>query len=315
MKTTVVIPLYNKEKYIQRTINSVLNQKKPVDEILVIDDGSTDSSADVVRKIKDKRIRLLQQRNTGEGAARNRGLAEASNNLVALLDADDEWKPDFLMHINRLYKNYPDCGLYATAFETMLENGRIEQPHIKSIPMEPWIGIIPNLFYLLQYTPPFCSSSVAINKRYLDQIGGFPNGVKRGSDKIMWVQIGLKFPIAYSPSSQAIYHTEATNRVCNTYEHFEEMVLCKKMEELLNNNEVPKSVTQDFIDFYNIQQIITAKDLIKSGSSQKARVLLNKFKKSRKYQRSRYKWLIISLLPYSFVRILLKFNRAIILKS
>ena len=116
MKISVIIPLYNKEKYIQRTITSALNQETLADEILVIDDGSTDQSAHKVREIQDPRVRLIQQPNAGECAARNRGLEEARNKLVALLDADDEWKPGFLTHIQRLYRNFPDCGIYATAF-------------------------------------------------------------------------------------------------------------------------------------------------------------------------------------------------------
>ena len=112
---SVVIPLYNKERYIHRAVESVLSQKIAPDEVIIVDDGSTDGGAREVKKISDFRIRLVQQSNSGECAARNRGIDEARNELVAFLDADDEWKPDFLAQIHRLMNNFPDCCLLYTS--------------------------------------------------------------------------------------------------------------------------------------------------------------------------------------------------------
>ncbi len=92
---SVVIPLYNKEPYIKRAIDSILAQKIQDYEIIVIDDGSTDKSAEVVKSFPDPRIRLIQQENAGVSAARNRGIEEAKAELIAFLDADDEWTPIF----------------------------------------------------------------------------------------------------------------------------------------------------------------------------------------------------------------------------
>ena len=89
---SVVIPLYNKEKQIKRTIQSVLTQTFQDFEIVIVNDGSTDNSTIEVEKIKDSRIRLIHQENAGVSAARNKGIEEAKYELIALLDADDEWK-------------------------------------------------------------------------------------------------------------------------------------------------------------------------------------------------------------------------------
>ena len=91
----VVIPLYNKEVYIKNTLNSVLAQTIKDFEIIVVNDGSTDKSAEVVKSLSDPRIRLINQVNAGVSVARNRGINEAKADLIAFLDGDDEWKTKF----------------------------------------------------------------------------------------------------------------------------------------------------------------------------------------------------------------------------
>lgn len=95
---SIITPCYNGAKYIRETINSVRAQTYANWEMLVIDDGSTDNSAEIVREYsaKDKRIRLVRQENAGSAAARNNGIRQCSGQYIALLDADDLWKPEFL---------------------------------------------------------------------------------------------------------------------------------------------------------------------------------------------------------------------------
>lgn len=93
---SVVIPLYNKGKYIERSLRSVLAQEHQPLEIIIVDDGSTDESAEKISNFDDPRILLIKQENAGPGAARNAGLARARGKYVAFLDADDEWFPSFL---------------------------------------------------------------------------------------------------------------------------------------------------------------------------------------------------------------------------
>ncbi|NIA10441.1 MAG: glycosyltransferase, partial [Nitrospiraceae bacterium] len=133
-KVSAVIPLYNKAPYIQRALRSVLAQIFQDFEIIVIDDGSTDDGAQIVKSIPDKRIRLIQQENAGVSAARNRGIKEAKGDLIAFLDADDAWKSEFLETILRLKKKFPEAGAYATAYEMVFPSGKIVVPKFKAIP-------------------------------------------------------------------------------------------------------------------------------------------------------------------------------------
>src|SRR3979490_3075810 len=97
-----VIPLYNKEPYIARAISSVLSQTRPVDEIIIVDDASTDGSVQKLEAFRDQRIQLLRRMNPrqrGLPATRNLGIQSATSRWIALLDADDSWHEDFIEEI------------------------------------------------------------------------------------------------------------------------------------------------------------------------------------------------------------------------
>ena len=114
---SVVIPLYNKEHQIAETLRSVLEQTFQDFEVVIVDDGSTDKSSEEALKIRDPRIRFVRQENAGVSAARNRGIEEARFDLIAFLDADDRWKPEYLQTQYDLFQKYPQCGVFACNYE------------------------------------------------------------------------------------------------------------------------------------------------------------------------------------------------------
>jgi glycosyltransferase involved in cell wall biosynthesis len=301
MKISVVIPLYNKSLYISRTINSVLNQMYPAHEILIINDGSTDNSYDIAQKFlaKDPRIKLFTQENKGASYSRNRGVALAASDHIAFLDADDEWKPDYLTHINRLYNNFPDCGAYATCYEVIRDNEDNTYPILVDIPPEPWIGIITNLFKLMQKANPFYTSSIVINKSVFRERGGFPIGVKRGEDLVLWIRLGVRYHIAYSPSRQVLYHTEAENRVCNIFPSFDKSAVADEIAEMLENNQIPNDLLDDLQEFYYLLNIKKAKEILSLGDIKTAKLLLKKAKMTETYRAQYLLWYFWSRkLPY-----------------
>src|SRR5437867_8785658 len=106
MRVSVIIPLFNKAPYIARALTSVAAQTNRDFDVMVIDDGSTDDGPRIVEAFNDLPIHLISQENAGPGAARNRGLELAQGELVAFLDADDEWLPDYLAESVRLLDAY-----------------------------------------------------------------------------------------------------------------------------------------------------------------------------------------------------------------
>ena len=118
LQISIVIPLYNKQATIQRAIRSVIAQGIPEIQIIVVDDGSTDGSAEEVKAVTDERITLIQQANAGPGRARNVGASQARADLLSFLDADDEWKPGFLMAGLAALERHPEAVAYACSCDT-----------------------------------------------------------------------------------------------------------------------------------------------------------------------------------------------------
>ena len=126
---SIVIPLYNKAAVICRTMESVKQQIFSDFEILIVNDGSTDDSLSVLMDFLSENeavfknsVRLIEQENKGVSAARNQGIKEARGEIIAFLDADDEWLPDYLKTIAFLVEKYPECDIFGTAYSFKMNN-------------------------------------------------------------------------------------------------------------------------------------------------------------------------------------------------
>lgn len=204
---SVVIPLYNKETQIAHTLQSVFNQIYQDFEIVIVDDGSIDGSVAEVEKYSDSRIRLIHQKNAGVAAARNRGIEEAKGDLIAFLDADDEWKPEYLATQNYLFQKYPDCNAYACNYEFRDMEGKVTPTIIRKLSFSGEDGILSNYFEVASCShPPICSISIMVKKSAIQEIGGFPLGIKSGEDLLTWARLAVKGEIAYSKEVEAIYN-------------------------------------------------------------------------------------------------------------
>lgn len=290
MQISVVIPLYNKGSYINRAIYSVLNQPISVDEVLVVDDGSTDDGEKKVIEIPDPRVRLIHQENQGECAARNRGIEEAQGDLIAFLDADDEWKPNFLTRIQMLINNYPDCGAYATSAQIIRPEGTVAYPDLGTLPPEPWIGIIPNFFELFQHGYPFIASSIVIPRKVLLDVGLFPVGVKISGDVDCWVRVAMKYPIAFSPAREVIYHQEAANRVGTIYKPIQQLVYVETIRQAIREDRLPIDLQPEALKFIALKQIVVASQNVMAGNPLYARKLLATCRQTKKYRRDWLWW-------------------------
>ena len=205
---SVIIPLFNKEKEVLRSVNSVLMQTFADFEVVVIKDGSTDKGSNIVNSINDDRIRVIDQPNAGVSAARNRGIDEAKADLIAFLDADDEWGLDFLEIIIRLRKKFPSCEVFATNYSFRRENNYIRPTIIRGLPQGFKEGILKDYFMVATKSdPPLWASALAVTKKALEVIGGFPVGVVAGEDLLTWARLATKYDISYLIEPKA-YHWE-----------------------------------------------------------------------------------------------------------
>lgn len=202
---SVIIPLYNKKKFIRKALESVLNQSYQDFEIVVVNDGSTDLSLEEAQKIKDARIRFFSQVNAGVSAARNKGIEESKGKYVAFLDADDMWHNGYLACIADLIIKYPHAKMLATCYNK-LRDGNILDITIRNLHFEGEDGIMDNYFEVASCSePPIWTSAVVIERNAILGIGGFPVGVKAGEDLLTWARLAVKYPVAYSKKVMATY--------------------------------------------------------------------------------------------------------------
>jgi glycosyltransferase involved in cell wall biosynthesis len=208
---SVIMPLYNKEHEIGRAIQSILLQTFTNFEVIVVNDGSTDRGSEIVRSLSDPRIRIIDQTNAGVSTARNKGIAEAQADLIAFLDADDEWEPDFLETIIRLRDQFPSCDIFATNYSFRRANSCGRRAIIRGLPHDFKEGILTDYFKLAsQSDPPLCSSAVAVRKKDIEAIGGFPMGVFAGEDLLTWARLAVKYDIAYHIEPKAYFYESGT---------------------------------------------------------------------------------------------------------
>jgi len=209
---TVVMPLYQKAGSVLAAVRSVLSQRFTDFELLVVDDGSTDNGPAFVAELGDPRLRLLRQPNQGPGAARNRGLAEAQGALVAFLDADDEWNPDFLQLGVAALAMEPDCAAWVS--------GRVEGPSRRSrAARDRRRGLTRGRWRLSPKVPPrrlkyfvdFCHSSCVVARRsVIGRYGGYyaADRCMYGEDSYLWLQLVLNHALAIDPEPRVWFHTE-----------------------------------------------------------------------------------------------------------
>lgn len=304
MTISVVIPLFNKVRYIERAIRSVLAQTHRDFELVVVDDGSTDGSGEIVRRISDPRLRLVSQENKGECGARNRGIGECRHDIIAFLDADDEWFPRFLEAVLGLRERHPAAGMYATAY-CLGYADRLERPAFLGCPVERIGGLIPDYFESCLGPHPVTSSSVLIPREVLENVGGFPPGVRAGGDLHTWTRIALRYRIAWSPTEGAVYHLAAENRVSQGALEVPDLVLAKPIEEFLGRGLEPVSPREGVLEYLNSQRLRLAVVCCLQGKRHWAFELLRKTGGTAKFRGRRRRVRALALVPSPFLRMAL----------
>lgn len=194
-KVSVIIPLYNKQNSIGYTIDSVLAQDFKDFELLIINDGSTDNSLEVINKYTDSRIHIINKKNEGVSMTRNRGVQEASSDLIFFLDADDKIYPDCLSVLMRLYEDYPNADLWSANYEKGYNHA--QSTVLADLPR----GYVQNMSKMLWLRKwNFRTGSFMCTKSSFIKSGGFPTEMTVGEDYYWMDKYCSLFKCAYDSS-------------------------------------------------------------------------------------------------------------------
>lgn len=213
-RVSVILPVYNSAAYVSKAINSVLSQTFTDFDLIVVDDGSTDNTGEVVARIADSRVQYLKKNNQGPSLARNMGIRNSIGEFVAFIDSDDCWLPNKLELQVRALNLSPEAGLvHSSVLIVSPENKLLRYDRA-------WLE--GRVLYKLLLNNAIATSSVMVRRKVLEDVGLFApdsgsrlipkeehdlsrNTMRRGEDWELWMRISSEYPIVVEPNASVIY--------------------------------------------------------------------------------------------------------------
>jgi glycosyltransferase involved in cell wall biosynthesis len=208
---SVIIPTYNRAFMLKEAIQSVLDQTYSDYEVIVVDDGSTDNTREVVNALSDKRVRYVFQENRERSAARNHALSLARGRYIAFLDSDDLFLPTKLeKQVAALEKEQKFGMVYSSAICTDKQGKRIA-PFMYKATASGWIYRKVAFYVPITILPTL----VMIRTEVLSQVGGFDEKMTRFEDIDMWRRVARRYPILAMQEPLSIFRTHSDNELAN----------------------------------------------------------------------------------------------------
>lgn len=243
-----VIPLYNKEPYIARAVTSVMAQTKPVDEIIIVDDASTDGSLERLKAFQDPRIRVFRRtdpRQRGLPATRNLGIRSAASRWIALLDADDRWHEDFIEENEKLMAQASDrTGFLFTGWETVWADGHATRDAYSARSDDRGFGQLDLDDFISAWLDldacPVFPSCVVIRRDTLHEAGLFQERCRRGEDKDMWLRVLAISDALSSPRICSSYYSDIPGAMNQTISTNVRHCVCTTLEAMIARASGPR---------------------------------------------------------------------------
>ena len=230
IKFSIVIPLYNKENYIEKTLQSVFNQSYSNYEVIIVNDGSTDKSIDVVNQFSNENIKIINQTNQGASSARNQGIAEASNQWIALLDADDIWLKNHLKELEKTINLLPKADMVGNAYEIILHKTFHKKPiYSKSLPCVP--AYIDDYFSYSLIDRLFITPAIAFKKNRFESVDGFDSSIISGEDTEFISRFAINFILGYNPNITVINLKETENNLSTLKDIYARTAFLNKLKK------------------------------------------------------------------------------------
>jgi len=263
--------LYNKADFILKTLSSAACQIDVSFEIVVVDDGSTDVSARLVKLARVARLRLIEQSNAGVSAARNRGIAVAEGKWIALLDADDLWSRDHLAGLLRAVEGSEAIVAFSNLRLQSLAGRPLIDPTVAAQHVDDYFS-----FALRNGGYPISSSSVMVLRDQLLAAGLFAEGVSSGEDIDMWCRLAYRGRFAYSGRISATYNDARSPTLRAGDARIVPPLFAQRLPGLIRDCKLDPALVGSSRRYANYLMLEYARQLLDSGHHAEARRVLLK---------------------------------------
>lgn len=248
---SIVIPLYNKAQSVLHTLRCVEAQTYTNYEVVIVNDGSTDDSANIVSEWLDQNHahsdtwRLIDKPNGGVSSARNRGVREAQYDYIAFLDADDYWEPAYLATHAQLIQDFPEAAMWGVGWGNLQGKRKKSIPHFR----DSFRGYVKNYWTEKKKTLIFWTSAIVIYRPALETVGLYDERLCYGEDNDVMYRMILNYPVAFDPTIVAYYRQDAENRACLV----ENIPLELRLEFYMDKYAEQRRTNKDFCRFFDIR--------------------------------------------------------------
>lgn len=294
---TVVIPAYNAEKFINRAIDSVLNQTYKEYEIIVVNDGSSDKTKEIVSNYNQENIKVYNQENLGVSAARNKGIMNSTKNYICFLDADDKWCKNHLTTLAEMIKKYPEENLFITSQKTILLNQTAEDVK-ESIKKDLTINFHTDFFKLIlsKNKPNYNTNCWCVKKIAFEKSGLFDTEEKIGEDTDMWYRLGLYNNVVYTNQVTTLRFREFSVATKHLQFHYD-WVFPKKLKAIYKNPNISKERKESLKIVMNNYKITRARNFLLDKKKRKAFTELKSIDSTKNIKKRYFATIIFFLIP------------------
>ncbi len=309
MRFSVVIPAYNAEKFINRSVESVLGQSFPDFEIIVVNDGSKDNTLGVLKDINDERLVVIDQENQGVSVARNNGIQNAKGEFICFLDADDEFLPKHMEHLDELIKTYPERSFFSTTFCISMRDDA------DNIVMPETNGSV--VYYenfvreMITHSEKICTGCICIKREMFENYGMFEPGVKIAEDTDMWERVYVHTGAVYSDNITVKRNRDGSEATRQYARGFDADPL-NRMPVYLSDDTISDDVKESLKIQFELKKLSVVRSYLFVGDKTKARLALKNIDKSKISKKRMYVTYVCFLVPSQLIRWCLKVkNRGI----
>ncbi|WP_396168025.1 glycosyltransferase family 2 protein [Flavobacterium sp.] len=301
---TVIIPLYNKENYVENTLKSILNQTFTDYEVLVVNDCSTDESVEIIKPYLSESIKLLEHSaNKGLSASRNTGIKKAEANYITFLDADDLWKPTFLETIYQLIKDFPEAKIFGANYEEVYSNKIVSPTNFSNVIESKGSQIIDFFKYNLGQGI-YNHGSVCFHKSVYEKAGFYDETIDFAEDIDFNIRANYYFKLAYSNTIQMQYFMETGAQLTRS------SILNKRLPDYDKYDAFAKENTS-LAKYLAFEKYVLAKHIKTDGGYE----LYKNISSKTDYKYLNWKQKILLKLPAFILKLIKKYKEILIKKG